>query len=169
MPAPALPDASRRAFLRGRPRSQTTIRPPWALPEARFLDTCTRCTECVRACPERILKLGDGGFPTVDFSQGDCTFCEECVAVCEPRALDFHVDRAPWNWVASIAESCLAQQGIVCESFRDACPEQAIRFPRLGAVPRPLLEPSRCTGCGACLRVCPPQAIALTDAGQAPA
>lgn len=163
MPAPAVPDPSRRAFLRGKPRPATTMRPPWALDEARFLDACTRCAECVRACPERILKLGDGGYPTVDFSAGECTFCEECVAVCEPRALDVTQVHVPWHWVAGIADTCLTRQGVVCESCRDACPEHAIRFPPLGAVARPVLDTALCTGCGACLRVCPPGAISLRD------
>ena len=63
-------DASRRGFFRGRPRPKAENRPPWALAEALFVDRCTRCNDCLSACPEHILVASDGGFPTVDFKRG---------------------------------------------------------------------------------------------------
>ncbi|MGB8052179.1 MAG: 4Fe-4S dicluster domain-containing protein, partial [Azonexus sp.] len=80
-------DASRRGFLRGRPRPKAKIRPPWALPETDFVDRCTRCGNCLSACPQKILVAGDGGFPTIDFSQHECTFCGDCATACQPLAL----------------------------------------------------------------------------------
>ena len=64
-------DASRRGFLRGRPRPRAEIRPPWALTEPAFSARCTRCGDCLTACPQKILVAGDGGFPTVDFARGE--------------------------------------------------------------------------------------------------
>ncbi|MPN29793.1 hypothetical protein SDC9_177246 [bioreactor metagenome] len=80
-------DLSRRAFFRGRPRPRTEMRPPWALAEGDFIDRCTRCNDCVSACPTHILLAGDGGYPTIDFRAGECTFCSDCVASCQPQAL----------------------------------------------------------------------------------
>lgn len=70
-------DLSRRGFLRGRVRPKAEIRPPWALPESEFVDRCTRCNDCLKACPQGILVPGDGAYPTVEFSRGECTFCED--------------------------------------------------------------------------------------------
>ena len=81
---------SRRALLRGDPTpTEPPLRPPWSVAEDIFTDVCTRCGECLAACPEKILIRGDGGFPGVDFQRGECTFCRACVDACpEPAFLD---------------------------------------------------------------------------------
>jgi formate hydrogenlyase subunit 6/NADH:ubiquinone oxidoreductase subunit I len=64
--------------------------------------------------------------------------------------------------IAAVGDACLTLAGVVCRSCGDACEANAIRFaPRLGAVARPELDATRCTGCGGCLSVCPNQAITL--------
>ncbi|WP_265947046.1 ferredoxin-type protein NapF [Dechloromonas sp. A34] len=156
-------DASRRGFLRGRPRPQAEIRPPWALPEEGFIDRCTRCNDCLKACPQKILVIGDGGYPTVDFSHAECTFCGDCVAACQPRAL-MRLDNAalPWQRKAFISDACLARQGVECRICGDFCDVRAIRFmPRLGGSPLPEIDSELCTGCGACVAPCPSRAIAI--------
>ncbi len=158
-PTPAT-DPARRALLRGRGRAAPVQRPPWALDEAQFLDACTRCGDCQAACPERIIVRGDGGFPELSLIAAECTFCGDCVAACETGALDARRD-PPTPWKARIDERCLAMGGIVCLACRDACPEQAIRFPLAPGVVPPELIADRCSGCGACLRVCPPGAIGM--------
>lgn len=155
-------DVSRRGFLRGRPRPKAEIRPPWALAEAAFIDRCTRCNDCLPACPQAILIAGDGGYPTVDFSRAECTFCGECVKVCRPQALLRDNDRAPWTIKALISDLCLARRGVECRVCGDFCDVRAIRFtPRLGGSPLPEIATEQCTGCGACLAPCPSQAIAI--------
>lgn len=157
----AVTDAARRSFLRGRAPGPTPMRPPWALAEAEFVDACTRCGDCVRACSERILAPGDGGYPQVRAGAGECTFCGDCERACIARALDrSRVERA-WRWQARVDTRCLTQAGIVCQSCRDACPEHAIRFPP-ARVPAPQVDASRCSACGACVPACPAQAIALS-------
>ena len=60
----------------------------------------------------------------------------------------------------SLTDRCFALSGVYCESCRDICESGAIRFShQLGAVPRPLLEPDRCTQCGECVLVCPRDAL----------
>ena len=156
-------DASRRGFFRGRPRPKAEIRPPWALAEALFTDTCTRCNDCLGACPERIVVIGDGGYPTIDFRRGECTFCGDCVSACQPLALVRSKEGQPaWSHQAVIGDTCLPHRGVECRVCEDFCDARAIRFtPRLGGSPLPVIATEKCTGCGACVAPCPVNAISV--------
>lgn len=155
-------DASRRGFFRGRPRPKAENRPPWALPESAFSDVCTRCNDCLGACPEQIIVSGDGGFPRVDFKRGECTFCGACVSACQTQALVRTEGQPAWAYQAQIGASCLPQRGVECRVCEDYCAARAIRFsPRLGGSPLPVIDPAQCTGCGACLAPCPVNAITI--------
>ncbi len=136
------------------------MRPPWARDELGFLDACTRCGDCVAACPEQILAKADGGFPERVADAGECSFCRDCVAACETGALDSSTNAA-WRWTAKISKTCLTAQGVVCFSCRDACPERAISFAPNRGVAQPVLDDARCTACGACVAACPASAIGL--------
>ena len=158
------PDPGRRRLLRGRGRAaapgrRQAPRLPWLRADA-FFERCTRCGHCVRACPEAIVTAGDGGLPAIDFARGGCTFCGACADAC-PEELFADRAGAPWSARAAIGAACLAHRGVVCESCRDACEPRAIRFtPAPGRVPAPALDVHRCTGCGACVGMCPAGAIA---------
>jgi ferredoxin-type protein NapF len=160
---------ARRAFLLGRTHAEPAIRPPWSIPEQDFVERCTRCDACVKACPTYIIKIGDGGFPAIDFSQGECTFCQDCVNACDANAFDL-AQEVPWRLQLTINEDCLAANDIHCMACVDACPEQAIRLHYASGVPTPAIDASRCTGCGGCIAICPAKAISLsplpTDASQ---
>ncbi len=154
-------DRSRRALLRGRLRDRGAPprRPPWAVEG--FEDACTRCGACADACPQGIIINGDGGFPEVDFThgQGECTFCAACVEACPEPAFDVERD-PPWDVTARIGEACLARSGIHCQSCGEVCGYDAISFTlAVGLPPQPVVEPEACTGCGACVAVCPADAI----------
>ncbi len=156
-------DLSRRAFFRGRPRPRIEKRPPWALTESAFIDHCTRCNDCIKACPTHILVVGDGGYPTVDFREGECTFCGDCVTACQPKALLRTEDQQAWPYTASIGEDCLPRQGVECRVCGDFCDARAIRFPpRLGGSPLPEVDTEKCTGCGACFAPCPTVAVTIS-------
>jgi ferredoxin-type protein NapF len=64
--------------------------------------------------------------------------------------------------VAAIGDPCLARRDIVCHSCGDECEAGAVRFRAVvGGVPAPTVDPARCTGCAACVRVCPAAAITM--------
>lgn len=157
---------SRRAFLRGRfsaPPVET--RPPWAIAAPAFEQACTRCDACIAVCPSRIMVRGAAGFPTIDFrlGTGECTFCGECATACQPVALRVAADAPPWRLKAVIGAACLAFKDVVCRSCGDSCSAAAIRFrPRLGGAALPELDTTGCTGCGACIGVCPSAAIVVS-------
>lgn len=152
-------------FLRGdRSGRKQEIRPPWAIAEARFTAGCSRCGDCVAACPERILRIGRGGYPRVDFSLGECTFCGDCRRACPRGALwdERQRDGAPWNLKATIGDHCLATRGVECRVCGEQCPGNAIHFrPRRGGPAFPRLEAGSCNGCGACFSTCPAAAIEM--------
>ncbi|MBI2307166.1 MAG: ferredoxin-type protein NapF [Rhodocyclales bacterium] len=155
--------SSRRNFLRGRVAThRAEPHPPWALAEREFIAACTRCGDCARACPTRIIRQGDGGYPTVDFANGECTFCGECVAHCPTGALLRQGNQPPWQLRAEIGERCIARQQVECRICGEMCEFAAIRFvPQPGGIATPLLDGERCTGCGACVAPCPTTAITV--------
>lgn len=156
--------ASRRQFLQGDFRlKRPPIRPPWAAPEDAFTSHCTRCGECIAACPETLIRTGSGGYPELDFSLGACSFCGDCSAACKPGALRPSDLVIPWRSELSFEPSCLALQGIECRVCQEQCEQRAIRFaPTLRSVPQPRLDLALCNGCGACVAPCPGAAIKLT-------
>ncbi|PSJ48102.1 ferredoxin-type protein NapF [Zobellella endophytica] len=156
------PDLSRRRWLKGGlapARPENTL--PWAKDWLRFTDGCTRCGDCLAACPERIIVQGDGGFPVLDFGRGECTFCGRCAETCGQDIFSATTER-PWRQFAQIGASCLAYHGVHCRSCEDSCEPRAICFkPQLGAISRPELDRERCNGCGACVAGCPATAIKI--------
>ncbi|MCP5162252.1 MAG: ferredoxin-type protein NapF [Hahellaceae bacterium] len=153
----------RRALLRGRFEPPVdALLPPWALDAGQFYEQCTRCDECISACPEQILIKGQGGFPVVDFKQGECTFCGDCEKICTSNALDARTRTIPWQQTAQVDERCLALQQTVCRSCGEACEPRAIHYEWLTrGIARPVVNNDLCNGCGACVGICPTQAIQI--------
>ena len=147
---------SRRSLFRGRlsaPRPEVQL--PWSVSWADFVADCTRCGDCLTACPEQILIKGDGGFPTVAFPRRECPFRGECVSPYHVPAFR-PTTQTPWDYVAHIEAGCLASAQVFCQRCQDSCEQQAIRFsPQLGRVPTPSIHTESCNGCGACVADCP--------------
>lgn len=155
-------DLSRRALLYGRlQKPPQYIRPPWTTSQS--IEThCTRCDACINACPEKILKPDSAGFPRVDFSLNGCTFCGDCREACEEKVFDDQ-KTVPWALDINISAQCLPQQGVICQSCRDACSDQAISAPyRLGGLSLPVIATQQCSSCGMCISICPVNAISLS-------
>jgi len=87
---------TKHAAQKARENSSRWIRPPFAIDELDFLLACTRCDNCVDACPQNIIfplsaKLGMKVFntPAMDLLNHGCHLCEgwPCIQSCETGAL----------------------------------------------------------------------------------
>ncbi|MDF0602439.1 ferredoxin-type protein NapF [Psychromarinibacter sp. C21-152] len=132
---------------------------PWTDPQ-RIFERCTGCGACTRACPEGIVTSGRGGHPYIEFTSA-CTFCGACAEACPEDVFDT-ARTPPMAAVARIGESCFEPLGISCRACEDACPEMALRTrPQLGGTARVEVSDAACTGCGACVSVCPVNAVEI--------
>lgn len=154
-------DLARRNFLRA--SGKKTQQPlPWIISPTHFYAHCTRCNLCIDSCATKIISIGDGGFPTIDFSKGECSFCYQCAQVCETNIFKPRTTE-PWQQSITIANDCLAFNKIACRSCEDFCESAAIVFkPLLGSPSQPLVNSELCNGCGACIKPCPTQSITIT-------
>ncbi|MCK8464701.1 ferredoxin-type protein NapF [Aliiroseovarius sp. S1339] len=151
--------ASRRAFLKGAVNRATAPRPPGAIAEIAFVEACTQCGDCARACPEHIVIRDEAGYPALNFQTDGCTFCGKCIAACDDAALRADM---PWAWQAVVAQTCLSLNAVQCRACEDHCDAGAIRFRLLPeGRAEPKIDPDTCTGCGACIAPCPVSALAL--------
>lgn len=154
---------TRSALLRGNFKEPPPpLRPPGAIPPLAFMDACTRCDGCIRVCPTQVLVAGSGGFPQLDFARGNCTFCSRCVAACTDGALAHDGAAAPWGLIASTSVACLSAQGVTCRVCGDLCEQRAISFRlAVGGIATPVIDPTACNGCGACVAPCPVGAVSV--------
>jgi ferredoxin-type protein NapF len=158
-------DSRRRQFLRGKTPVASAPRPPWSLqPDQAFTAACTRCGDCVQACPREVLREGDGGFPMIDFSVAGCSLCGECSRVCASDAIGQAQGAAAFAWKAAVDGHCLALRGVECRVCGDACEASALRFvPTLGGIAQLRIDREACTGCGDCISICPVHALRVVD------
>lgn len=158
---------SRRNFLRGNVSNRVRlIRPPWSANDVLFREKCTRCDDCLDACPEAIIYRGDDGYPGINFSQAGCTYCAECLVSCSTGALHglcSDIQQA-WNHTMRISENCLSITGVVCRACGDHCETRAIHFTLLRqGRSLPEINPRSCNGCGQCVAICPANAISIHE------
>ena len=159
------PTLTRRDFLRGGSKAQDrapAVRPPWT-DDAQVLASCTACGDCLSACPQSILYADGNGRPAVSFRERECTFCGACAEACSESVFDIRRGR-PWPLKVSISGGCLLTSGVTCQTCTDACDASALRFDMRarpsGAV---RIDLDACTGCGACITVCPVSAVEISD------
>lgn len=143
------------------------LRPPGAVPEASFLSTCSRCGDCVKACPAQCIVIDPnvgGGAPHIMAERAPCTVCEElaCMNACPTGALQLvprfaiNMGKAVWG-----EGKCVRGDGDECTKCLDICPmgSAAIDLNEQGQV----VVHQSCVGCGQCQYVCPttPRAIVV--------
>jgi MauM/NapG family ferredoxin protein len=148
-----------------KPASPTLLRPPGAVFEALLLDTCSRCGNCVDACPRQaIFPLGTlygpaQGTPAILARHAPCVVCEglQCTQVCPTHALA-RVEVSDIDMGTAVIDGarCLTWKGESCGVCVEACPVPGALTQKGG---HPVVDPQRCIGCGVCENVCPtPQA-----------
>lgn len=146
------------------------IRPPGALPEEHFEIRCIRCGLCMAVCPSNILQpMGfQNGLlsvysPVMVPRFGPCyPDCNLCGRFCPTGAVrELSVLEKQWAKVGTAVihkESCIAYEwGKSCLICDEACPFDAITMVRDTdkTVLVPIVEETRCNGCGACEAACP--------------
>ncbi len=158
------------------PAATLPLRPPGAVPEPEFLQRCTGCEECVKACPHWAIGMmrdergSVAGTPVIDPRRTPCYWCRDfpCIAACPEGALRFDDALIPMGKAHILREACLAWAGNRCQSCVTNCPvgTEAIDWNANGL---PVINPENCTGCGVCLYVCPaePAAIDVLPAAKA--
>lgn len=113
------------------------LRPPGALPEPQFAYTCSRCSECVQACPANCIQLADismlaegdhqqdaasvdgthepiaGGLPYIVPGQSPCVVCDDlsCMKVCPSGALKLVDQVEQINMGLAVIEHALCLRG----------------------------------------------------------
>jgi ferredoxin-type protein NapF len=169
-----LADPSKRRLFKGRVKVEQVLPLPWSVNDNAFTQGCTQCSECISACETNIIVKDDQGFPKVDFTLGECTFCDKCIDACEQplftgsfterNSLNSLVEAHSRAWPATlnISDKCLAKNNIYCQSCRDECEPNAIKFIYLeSSIPQPKINETDCSQCGACISTCPQDALAF--------
>jgi ferredoxin-type protein NapF len=157
---------ARRRLFRGKLHQEQVLRLPWVISEQVFNQKCTQCQTCINACETQIIVKDEQGFPKIDFSKGECSFCKKCIEHCEQPLFKKTFEQKPWPVELGINDKCLAKNNIFCQSCRDECEVEAIKFSYFNAeqttsIPQPTLNIADCTQCGACLSSCPQDAIKI--------
>lgn len=164
----ALSDVVEKKLKIALPVVRTTLRPPGAVPEKQFLDTCFRCGACADACPADAISLTQDvgskthGTPYVEPSIRACVICDElaCMKGCPSGALQLVGRLEIRMGLARVDEkTCVRSHGEDCVECIERCPigRIAIRLDDAGRVE--VIDPEKsgegCTGCGVCEEVCP--------------
>lgn len=167
------------------------LRPPGALDELEFLTKCTRCDQCMRACPENAILVAppSAGLalktPYLDPRSVPCFLCTSlpCITACEDGALVWprrtladktvlEGPRAVRMGTARVKEGrCVTwetedREARACRICVDRCPYpgEALRLTEPGeggAVGHPVVDAETCTGCGICVFACPAEPGAI--------
>ena len=160
------------------------FRPPFAVDELDFILLCSRCNDCIQACPHQVLfplpaKYGATvvNTPVMDLLNKACHLCKDwpCVTTCTTKALAFpemaeneensedneNLPEYPPPKLAQaqiMQQQCLPYQGPECGACRSACPVPgALQWD----MTRPLINTEKCCGCALCRDACITQPAAI--------
>jgi ferredoxin len=147
------------------------VLPPGAIAADDFASLCIRCYACVNVCPSKILGVefpGDGELlrwfePEMNPARGVCDqYCNKCSDnVCPVGAIKYLTVEAKQDRQIGVAEvirsTCLAwEHGEHCMVCDEYCPYNAIKNDESeNGIPRPVVMPDICRGCGVCQNACP--------------
>ncbi len=150
-------------------KGKARIRPPASVDNNSFNLLCLRCGNCIKSCPTGILKHSSDTSdivawmtPEAIFTEGYCLeTCNMCGRVCPSGSIErFAVESKSDLYMATAVieySNCLLLHNRECDRCREACPYSAVRMgvsdEYLSVVP--LINTSKCVGCGACAVICP--------------
>ncbi|HET6677793.1 MAG TPA: 4Fe-4S dicluster domain-containing protein [Nitrospira sp.] len=130
------------------------LRPPGAVGEAIFLERCTKCSDCMKACPHESIVIHQDGTPVIYPDQMPCYLCDDtpCIAACATEALlpVGSVNEARMGVAVINHRLCTAGQG--CHACVSKCPTDALTMDF--DAQRLVVAVERCVGCGMCEHVC---------------
>lgn len=152
------------------PERLTEIVPPGAFTIQHLRKNCTGCQLCITACPNQILMPSNDLLtlmqPEISYKRGYCRpECTKCSEVCPTSAINkvtvaekssIQIGHAVWN-----KDLCLVNKDKVkCDNCARHCPTGAINMELLDSnnplsLKIPIINESRCIGCGACEHLCP--------------
>jgi ferredoxin-type protein NapG len=168
--APGKPAAPRQIPL------NIALRPPGALEEKAFRDTCSRCGECVRVCPAQCIKIDPNGVrangaPYIDPNEMPCVVCDGllCMPVCPTGALvptilgEIDMGTAIWH-----QDTCVRTRGEDCTICVDKCPVGTFAIELIANDIH--VKEAGCIGCGVCQFECPtsPKSIVIVPRSARP-
>lgn len=130
------------------------LRPPGAAGEAIFLERCTKCSDCMKACPHESIVIHQDGTPVIFPDQMPCYLCDDtpCIAACATEALlpVGSVQEARMGMAVVNHRLCTAGQG--CHACVSKCPTDALAMDF--DAQRLVVSGERCVGCGMCEHIC---------------
>lgn len=140
------------------------LRPPGAISERAFLKACTKCDDCMHACPKdaiqrvpRTMGFLIAGTPYIDPKKVPCVMCDglPCIPACPEGALA-PVPGGPMD--VEMGYAILNKNN--CQAYGHTfCQQCVIDCPIPGAITQnreqqPTFHRDICTGCGVCVRSC---------------
>lgn len=140
------------------------LRPPGALEEAQFLESCTGCGECVDACPHESIRVleephgpdvpGRRETPVIYPDEQPCYLCDDfpCIAACEPEALRPVAAVKEVNMGIAVVSQRICTAGQGCNACVGPCPTRAIVMDFASLSIR--VDGDLCVGCGMCEHIC---------------
>jgi ferredoxin-type protein NapG len=137
------------------PEKTGWLRPPGAVEEDLFLERCTKCGDCIDACPhDAIGQLPVHETPGIFPGETPCQLCDDfpCIQSCEADALmpikNIYEVRMG---IAKVSQNvCTAGNG--CNACVPKCPTGAISMD-FGAF-LVAVDEGLCVGCGICQYIC---------------
>ena len=152
------------------PERQTPLTPPGSLSAKNMAQHCTGCQLCISECPNEVLRPSSDWLhlmqPTMSYERGYCRpECTRCSEVCPAGAIKpiHHEDKSAIQigHAVWIKKNCIPlTDGVSCGNCARHCPVGAIEMVPSDpddeeSIKIPVVNESRCIGCGACENLCP--------------
>jgi ferredoxin-type protein NapG/ferredoxin-type protein NapH len=138
------------------------LRPPGALPEKMFMESCINCGVCAQVCPTECIRFFTQDMegkvkpntPYIVAADRACNLCLECTKICPTGALLPVKEKKDVRMGLALLEENLCLPYINqggCGACYTICPVNAVYLDRQRY---PKVINDKCVGCGLCEEVC---------------